>query len=101
MNKSQAKTLPAIQTRNFTLYVRSTQLKMPNGQNIYAFGYTDDPHGAARIPGPTLVVNEGDTVNLTLVDDQDPTKTSVNPDGDGHTIHLHGLDLPSAMEAIQ
>ena len=98
MNKGHAETLPPAQVRNFTLYVRSTELKMPNGQKIYAFGYTADPHGSAKIPGPAIVVNEGDTVNVTLVNDQDPTKTQVNPDGDGHTIHLHGLDLPSAMD---
>ncbi|GCE14116.1 multicopper oxidase family protein [Tengunoibacter tsumagoiensis] len=86
------------QVRNFKLYVRDTTLKMPDGKQIYVFGYTDDPQGPAKIPGPVLTVNEGDTVNLTLVNDKDPTKTSFNPDGDGHTIHLHGLDLPSAMD---
>src|SRR5689334_8532833 len=85
-------------TRNFTLYVRDTTLKLPDGKEIYAFGYTDNPNGPAQIPGPTLTVNEGDTVNLTLVDDKDPTKTDVNKDGDGHTIHLHGLDLPSQFD---
>ncbi len=33
-----------------------------------------------------------------MVNDQDPTKTQVNATGDGHTIHLHGLDLPSTMD---
>jgi len=85
-------------TRNFTLYVRDTTLKLPDGKEIYVFGYTDNPDGPAQVPGPTLTVNEGDTVNLTLVDDKDPTKTDVNKDGDGHTIHLHGLDLPSRFD---
>src|SRR5436305_12145585 len=31
------------QIRNFTLYVRSTYVKTPDGQKIFAFGYTDDP----------------------------------------------------------
>lgn len=90
--------LPPAQTRNFTLYVRDTTLTLPGGKKIYSFGYTDDPKGQAKIPGPTLVVNQGDTVNLTLMDDKDPTKTASNPTGDGHTIHLHGLDLPSVMD---
>lgn len=87
--------LPPAQTRNFTLYVRDNVLTMPDGQKIYVFGYTDDPKGHAKVPGPTLVVNEGDTVNVTLVNDHDPTLTQFNPPGDGHTIHLHGLDVPS------
>jgi FtsP/CotA-like multicopper oxidase with cupredoxin domain len=80
------------------LYVRSAQLTMPDGKKLFVFGYTDDPHGSAKVPGPTLIVNEGDTVNVTLINDKDPTKTAYNPTGDGHTIHLHGLDLPSAMD---
>jgi FtsP/CotA-like multicopper oxidase with cupredoxin domain len=85
-------------TWNFTLYVRSTWIKTPDGQKFWAFGYTDNPKGPARIPGPPIIVDQGDTVNITLNNDQDPTKTSTKPEGDGHTIHLHGLDLPSAMD---
>lgn len=85
-------------TDNFTLYVRQTQLKMPDGTKIWAFGYTDDPRGEAKIPGPPIIVTQGDTVNVTLIDDKDPTKTTYNTEGDGHTIHLHGLDLTSEMD---
>lgn len=85
------------QVRNFTLYVRDNVLKMPGGKQIYVFGYTDDPHGRAQVPGPTLVVNEGDTVNVTLINDKDPTKSKYSA-GDGHTIHMHGLDLSSVYD---
>lgn len=85
------------QIRNFTLYVRDNVLKMPDGKQIYVFGYTDDPHGRAQVPGPTLVVNEGDTVNVTLINDKDPTKSKYS-NGDGHTIYLHGLDLSSMYD---
>ncbi len=85
------------QMRNFTLYVRDNVLKMPDGKQIYVFGYTNDPHGHAQVPGPTLVVNEGDTVNVTLINDKDPTKSRYFS-GDGHTIHLHGLDLSSVYD---
>lgn len=97
-DQSKAHTPTPGQVRNFTLYVRDNLLKMPNGQQIYVFGYTDDPNGRAKVPGPTLTVDEGDTVNVTIVNDKDPTKTKYNADGDGHTIHLHGLDLPSPMD---
>ncbi len=85
-------------TRNFTLYVRDATLMLPGGKQTYVFGYTDDPNGKAKIPGPKLEVDEGDTVNLTLVNDKDPTNTQYNNGGDGHTIHLHGLDLPSPVD---
>lgn len=88
-------TLPAPQTRNFSLYVRDNFLTMPNGKKIWVFGYTDDPQGNASVPGPTLIVNQGDTVNVTLYNYHDPTISPTNSNGDGHTIHFHGLDLPS------
>ncbi len=101
-NPKVAQTSSAIvatgQVRNFTLYVRDATMTMPDGEQIYVFGFTDDPNGHAKVPGPSLVVDEGDTVNLTLVNDKDPTKTTYSPDGDGHTIHLHGLDLPSQFD---
>jgi FtsP/CotA-like multicopper oxidase with cupredoxin domain len=84
--------------RNFNFYVRSTELVMPDKTKIWAFGFTDNPNSPASVPGPSIIINEGDTVNLTLHNDKDPTMTQYNTTGDGHTIHLHGLDLPSAMD---
>lgn len=98
VDQPQAEAVATGQTRNFTLYVRDATVTMPDGRQIYVFGYTDDPNGPAKVPGPTITVNQGDTVNLTLVNDKDPTRNAQNPDGDGHTIHLHGLDLPSAFD---
>src|SRR5690349_12616492 len=51
---TQATILAPGQVRNFTLYVRDNTLKMPDGKQIYVFGYTDDPNGKAKVPGPTL-----------------------------------------------
>ncbi|WP_161977782.1 multicopper oxidase family protein [Dictyobacter kobayashii] len=90
--------LPIPQTRNFKLYVRDNWLTMPDGKKVYVFGYTDNPNGHAQIPGPPIIVNEGDKVNVTLINDKDPTLTKYNPGGDGHTIHLHGLDLYSTSD---
>ncbi len=95
---SSAKNLPPPQTRNFDLYVRDNFLNTPDGKKIWVFGYTSDPKGKAQIPGPSIIVNQGDTLNITLHDDQDPTDTKLNPGGDGHTIHLHGMDVPSQYD---
>ncbi|MBA2679145.1 MAG: multicopper oxidase domain-containing protein [Ktedonobacteraceae bacterium] len=81
------------QVRNFTLYVRDTVLKLPDGTLIHAFGYTDDLHGHAKIPGPVLTVTEGDMVNLTLVNDEDPTNTKFNAGGDGYALAIDGFGL--------
>lgn len=82
------------QVRNFTLYVRDTILKLPDGAQIHVFGYTDEPRGRAKVPGPALMVTEGDMVNLTLVNDEDPTNTKYNPGGDGYTLIMDGFNLP-------
>lgn len=81
------------QVRNFTLYVRDNLLKLPDGAQIHVFGYTDDPRGRAKVPGPALVVTEGDIVNLTLVNDEDPTNTKYNPGGDGYELVMDGFHL--------
>lgn len=83
------------QARNFTLYVRDNILKLPDGALIHAFGYTDDPHGRAKVPGPALTVTEGDMINLTLVNDEDPTNTKYNRGGDGYALAIDGFDLPN------
>src|SRR5947209_1020798 len=80
---------PLPQTRNFQLYVRDNTLTMPDGQKIWIFGYSASPQGNAQVPGPTLIVNQDDTVNITLNNTHDPTITGDNPSGDGHTLHLH------------
>ncbi|MBE3559738.1 MAG: multicopper oxidase domain-containing protein [Ktedonobacteraceae bacterium] len=98
LGQSATGTPPPGKTRNFTLYVRDALIKMPDGTQIYMYGFTDDPKGRAKIPGPKLEMDEGDSVTITLVDDKDPTKTRYNEEGDGHTIHLHGLDLESKYD---
>jgi FtsP/CotA-like multicopper oxidase with cupredoxin domain len=95
---SQAAPLPQPQVRNFQLYVRDNMVTMPDKKQIWIFGYTANPDGSAQLPGPTLVVNQGDTVNVTLNNYHDPTISPADPDGDGHTIHFHGLDLPDAED---
>ncbi|GAC1635271.1 MAG: hypothetical protein NVS4B9_28250 [Ktedonobacteraceae bacterium] len=82
------------QVRNFTLYMREGVLKLPDGARINVLGYTDDPRGRAQVPGPALLVTEGDMVNLTLVNDEDPTRTKYDPRGDGYALAMDGFNLP-------
>lgn len=90
----------APQTRTFTLYVRDGFLPMPDGTRIYVWGFTDDPNGPPQVPAPPIVVNEGDRVEVTLVNDRDPTASALLPLGEGHTIHLHGLDVPTEHDGV-
>ncbi len=88
------------QVRSFTLYVRDGYIPMPDGSSMYVWGFTDDPNGPPQIPGPAIVVDEGDTVDVTLVNDRDPTANTLQPAGEGHTVHLHGLDTPMEHDGV-
>lgn len=55
-------------TRSYTLYVTSGNLTVngAGGATLTAWSYTDVP-GTPKIPGPVLNANEGDVVNITVV----------------------------------
>src|SRR5437870_5866877 len=97
---SVAETRPVAETRQFTLYVRDGRLPMPDGTQLYVWGFTDEPNGLPKVPGPAIVVNEGDQVEITLVNDLDPTASEQLPIGEGHTMHLHGLDTTMEHDGV-
>lgn len=55
-------------TRNYTLYITAGTLTVngAGGATMAAWGYTEVA-GTPKFPGPTLTANEGDTVNITVV----------------------------------
>lgn len=55
-------------TRNYTLYVGAGSLTVngAGGATMAAWGYSD-VSGSIKVPGPGLTANEGDTVNVTVV----------------------------------
>jgi FtsP/CotA-like multicopper oxidase with cupredoxin domain len=71
---------PGITGPTFNLTAQSAFISQPDGQAVYSWGYgcTSAPSGWApanmahtpcptmQIPGPTLIVTEGDTVKVTL-----------------------------------
>ncbi len=71
---------PGIKGPAFSLTAQSNYISQPDGQSIYSWGYGCAPTAAPsfapsmannacstmQIPGPTLIVNEGDSVTVTL-----------------------------------
>lgn len=53
-------------TLNYTLYITSSVLTINGGTSMAAWGYTD-VSGNLKVPGPGLTANEGDTVNITVI----------------------------------
>jgi FtsP/CotA-like multicopper oxidase with cupredoxin domain len=52
----------------FNLTARCDFISTPDGNSVLIWGYSDDanPLQRAQYPGPTLIVNEGDVVEITL-----------------------------------
>ena len=53
---------------NFTLRATTGHIVTPDGGSYLIWGYANGG-GLAQYPGPTLIVNEGDTITITLTND--------------------------------
>jgi len=59
-------------TRTCDLWAKSGTIQLPDPEDPPGFitvpiwGYTDVPGGAAQLPGPTLIANEGETLKVIL-----------------------------------
>jgi FtsP/CotA-like multicopper oxidase with cupredoxin domain len=56
-------------TATCDLYATTGTLTMPDAAVITVWGYADTSGGVAQVPGPALIVNQGDAVTLTLHND--------------------------------
>ncbi|WP_256759426.1 stalk domain-containing protein [Cohnella sp. WQ 127256] len=84
--------------KKFHLYATDGYTKLPDGSSLYLWGYSlSNEPGSATYPAPTLEVNEGDHVEITL--------TNIGAKKSGikklsHTIHFHGLDTDQANDGV-
>lgn len=60
---------PLAATVTVELWAKPGTLLLPGGVTVPIWGYTDSATGAAQVPGPAIIVNEGDTVQVTLHND--------------------------------
>jgi len=71
--------------RRFTLVAQKSEIELPTGHKIEAWTFN------GRVPGPELVVREGDLVEVVLI----------NRDIEaGVTVHWHGVDVPNAEDGV-
>ncbi|MBI4695286.1 MAG: multicopper oxidase family protein [Gammaproteobacteria bacterium] len=101
--------VPGISGPSFTLQAAAGYTAQPDGTSIYTWGYGCDgapgggflpagvPNaqcGAMQLPGPTLIVNQGDVVSVTL--------TNNMPAAAGSTSMLFpGFTVSAAAAAVQ
>jgi plastocyanin len=86
------------EVKKIQLYATDGYLTLPDNTQVYVWGYSmQKEKGTAVFPAPTLVVNEGDQVDVTL--------TNIGAKKEGikrlaHTIHFHGLDTDQANDGV-
>src|SRR5262249_6919205 len=80
----QASATPAPQLRTFPIIASEFQWALMEDVSVRAWGYN------GRMPGPEIRVREGDTVQVTLINNL-PVPT---------TIHWHGVNLKPAMDGV-
>lgn len=78
--------------KSFFIIGRNTGTKvLENLDTIPTFGFAQMLNENPPIPGPTLIVNEGDSVEIDF--------WNVSQ-GAPHTIHLHGLDVDQENDGV-
>lgn len=93
-------------TINQTVCVRNLDKTMSSGATVRFWGFTTNCGGMAAglLPGPAIEVGiypsgsgMTDTLNLTLNMMMAPQEAAPY---NGHTIHLHGADVPTAEDGV-
>ncbi|GIN96990.1 hypothetical protein J6TS1_28600 [Siminovitchia terrae] len=74
-----------IPEKKYVLYAETRKIRLASGETIEAWTFN------GQSPGPELVANEGDLVEVRLV--------NKNIDS-GVTIHWHGVDVPNGEDGV-
>lgn len=53
-------------TRTCDLWAKTGTLSLPGSVSVPIWGYSDTAGGAAQLPGPTLIANQGETLKVIL-----------------------------------
>ncbi|PZE20022.1 multicopper oxidase family protein [Paenibacillus xerothermodurans] len=97
---SMAQTALAEETpvKKINLYATDGYVPAPDGTELYIWGYSlQNKKGTAVYPAPTIEVEEGDDVEVTLTN-LGAAKQGILPAA--HTIHFHGLDTDQRNDGV-
>jgi FtsP/CotA-like multicopper oxidase with cupredoxin domain len=79
-----SKPSPTGKERAYDLVVKRARWELAPGVSVMAITYND------TVPGPTIVVTEGDTLRVTIKNELDQDTS----------IHWHGVHVPNAMDGV-
>jgi len=85
----------------FTLTAKEGNISVADGGSIYMWGYANGS-GDMQLPGPTLIVNQGDSVTITLHNELPASAGNVSIVFPGHTLDSvnGGVDGLLTREAV-
>lgn len=72
------------------LYLQPTTQEIEPGESVRTWAFGPSPEGPFTVPGPTIRVQEGDTVRVRFH----------NLHTMAHTVHWHGLHVPWTMDGV-
>jgi len=73
---------------NFSLYAFPFYMNLPEGTSLYMWGFGDANGGVPQYPAPTLIVNQGDNVTISLINYGVPDPVSLVVTG--HRVQASG-----------
>jgi hypothetical protein len=71
--------IPGISGPDFFLTAKAGHIALGDGNSMLTWGYADATTGQMQYPGPTLIVNEGDIVTVTLTNELEVPVSIVFP----------------------
>jgi FtsP/CotA-like multicopper oxidase with cupredoxin domain len=84
-------TSPTPGERVCDLWAKSGTLTLADGSSVTIWGFADSAGGAAQLPGPALIVNQGETVTVNLTNDLAGETVSLSFPGQALIPDLSGV----------
>lgn len=84
---------------NFSLSTGATSISTPDGDSVLIWAFAP-AGGPVQYPGPTLIVNQGDTVTVTLTNNSVPQPVSIVFPGQGTVTATGGVQGLLTREAV-
>ncbi|MDH5178395.1 MAG: multicopper oxidase domain-containing protein [Gammaproteobacteria bacterium] len=92
--------IPVFDAQNVTLMVRQINRTMSDGRSVNFWVFCEggmSGMGNCSLPSPVLELQPGQTANVTLNMMMAPQESAPY---NGHTIHPHGLDVPTSEDGV-
>jgi len=92
--------IPGIESNTIELWAKSGQIPTPDGDSLRIWGFARSATGEAEYPAPTIIVDEGDIVNVTVHNVDVPQAVSLVFPGQGlisKTCDIPGAPQPTGL----